>query len=98
MTGSLVRDGEARHEQCRYGIFAAEAYHVDARGKETPFAMPLCAWKIEGPRPPLLDRVWSGAIDFDRDCAKCACFTPVEPSPHALNKHQRDKPDEHEKG
>jgi len=75
-------EGEIRHEQCRYGIFASEAYHHDPRtGRETPFAMPLCGWKLAGKRPPLLDRLWSGAIDFDRDCAVCECFEPVGPLP-----------------
>lgn len=81
MTGSLEAEGEIRHEQCRYGIFSSEAYRVDARGKETPFAMPMCGWRIEGPRPPLLERLWSGAIDFSRDCAVCQCFEAVAPNP-----------------
>lgn len=74
-----VREGERRHEQCRYGVFAEQAFRVDDRGKETPFAMPLCGWKPPADAPPLLARVWSGAIEFDRDCAVCPTFSPVGP-------------------
>lgn len=74
-----VREGERRHEQCRFGVFAEQAFRVDDRGKETPFAMPLCGWKPPADAPPLLARVWSGAIEFDRDCAVCPTFSPVGP-------------------
>lgn len=78
MTDALHAQGEERHEQCRYGVFAEQAYRVDLRtGKETPFAMPLCAWQPSEKAPPLLARVWSGAIEFERDCAVCRCFAPV---------------------
>lgn len=66
--------GERRHERCRFGVFASEAVHIDERGRETPFAMPVCAWALPLDAPPAARRAWGGAIDFERDCAACAAF------------------------
>ncbi len=77
---SAHEQGEIRHEQCRFGIFADKAWRTDVKtGKDERFAMPLCGWKLPADTPPLLKRLWSGAIDFERDCAVCPCFTPVVP-------------------
>lgn len=74
-------NGEHRHERCKYGVFSAESVRIDAAtGDAEPFAMPLCSWSPPAPHPPLLARVWSGAIEFDRDCAECSCFDPVRAS------------------
>ena len=68
--------GELRHEQCRYGSLT-EAYHIDERGRETPFSSPLCNFQPAGPVPPALNRAWGGLIDVNRDCAVCQCFAKV---------------------
>lgn len=71
--------GERRHEQCRHGTFSDEAYIIDARtGAETPIADPLCAWSPTETWPPQLSRLWGNGVDFRRDCAVCACFSPLE--------------------
>ena len=70
-------NGELRHEQCRYGRLT-EAWHYAPVGGETPTVIPLCGWQIPEPAPPAAVRVWGGAVDYQRDCAKCAAFRPVE--------------------
>jgi hypothetical protein len=64
--------GEERHQDCRHGVFSGHSFRLDAHGVEHPFAMPLCAFKPEG--PPAIARVWGGAIDLDRDCVACPVF------------------------
>ena len=75
---TLEETGERRHEQCRYGIFSAEASRIYEGGKETPFAMPLCWFSPSEPVPPALKRGWSGAIEFARDCAICPAYASLE--------------------
>lgn len=85
MSVDLYDLGERRHEQCRFGVFADEAYSVDeATGTETPIVMPLCAWEPLGPAPPAIARLWGGAIDFDRDCAVCTCYCEIKVETPAL--------------
>lgn len=72
--------GEQRHERCRFGTFSAEAYAVASDGSgERPIVMPLCAWEFGEATPPAVARMWGGAIEFDRDCARCATFREIEP-------------------
>ena len=75
-------NGELRHEQCRYGRMT-EAWHYASVGGETPTVIPLCGWKIPEPAPPAAVRGWGGAVDYQRDCAKCAAWKPVEAIPFA---------------
>jgi hypothetical protein len=79
MSDDLFDLGEERHEQCRYGVFAGEAFRIDAATmKETPIVLPLCAWQIPRPCPPGAARVWGGdAVEFDRDCAVCDAYSPM---------------------
>lgn len=74
--------GERKHETCRFGIFAQEAYRVPFLTDEggEPFAMPLCAWRPPEPHPPAVTRAWGGAIEFERDCAVCLAHQTI-PAP-----------------
>lgn len=69
--------GERRHEQCRFGVFSEQAWRVDMNGTETPMALPLCAWQHGEIVPPAVARAWGGAIEYDRDCARCAAFSTL---------------------
>jgi len=71
------RAGEARHESCQYGALWP-GISMPARGPqvETPTLVPGCSYPIDG-LPPWVNRQASGAVEFHRDCAACACFKPV---------------------
>lgn len=71
-------DGEQKHELCRHGALS-ECYRIDAAtGKETPTCIPTCGWKPDFDIPPNLMRRVGEAVEFDRDCGPCTCFSPLE--------------------
>jgi hypothetical protein len=71
-----MMDGEERHERCRYGTLT-KAFHMTMSGEETPTVLPLCTFRPK-PAPPAVRRAWGGLVDFDRDCAVCECYAPLD--------------------
>lgn len=67
--------GMRRHETCRFGTLS-EAWIVEEDGTETPTLQPLCHWELPARSPPAVRRVWSGAVDYDKDCAACLAHDP----------------------
>lgn len=74
----MTGPGEARHEQCRYGILTPciRLWGPEAQEKDV---IPLCTWRVPDPAPPWVTRALGGAVEPETDCAACPCFREVNP-------------------
>ncbi len=73
----LTEKSERRHEQCRFGTFAPEAYWIDPEtGAENPVALPVCSFKAPCAIPPRAEFALGNALHSD-DCEKCRAYQPL---------------------
>lgn len=68
--------GELRHEQCRYGTLNP-GFQYDGSGQH-PILVPICNWMPNQAYPPALRRAWGGSIEYERDCALCDAYSPLQ--------------------